>query len=230
MEAKVNIPRLMPFDAVLFDLDGTLADTLDDIADAVNHALAREGLPTHPREAYRELVGEGVERLVERAVPSDRPDLRAAVYAGVRDHYLEHMLDKTVPYEGVPEMLDSLVGRGVPMAVLSNKPAPATERIVDELFGRWPFAAVIGQTPDEPHKPDPGAALRIARRLDVDPARCLYLGDTSTDMETAVAAGMFPVGALWGFRDKEELLAHGARALIEHPPDLLPLLDHEARS
>lgn len=211
--------------AVLFDLDGTLADTLDDIADAVNYALSREGLPTHPRDAYRALLGEGVERLVEEALPPGRRDRHAAVYEGVRDYYLVHMLDKTVPYDGVPEMLDNLAARGIPMAVLSNKPAPATEHIVAELFGRWKFAAVVGQTPDEPHKPDPGAALRIAARVGVTPGECLYLGDTSTDMETAVAAGMFPVGALWGFREAEELLAHGARALIERPADLLPLLD-----
>ncbi len=217
--------RSGPCRAVLFDLDGTLADTLDDIADAVNHALAAHGLPTHPREEYKALVGEGVDRLVEKAVPAGRADLHDSVYGEVRDFYLEHMLDRTVPYDGVPEMLDRIAGRGIPMAVLSNKPAPATKRIVAELFGRWEFAAVVGQTPGEPHKPDPGSALRIAAALGAVPADCLYLGDTSTDMETAVAAGMFPVGALWGFRGAEELLAHGARALIERPLDLLPLVD-----
>jgi phosphoglycolate phosphatase len=215
--------------AVLFDLDGTLADTLDDIADAVNHALASHGLPTHPRDAYRTLVGEGVDRLVEKAVPADRAELHDSVYGGVRDYYLEHMLDKTAPYDGIPQMLDNLAARGIPMAVLSNKPGPATERIVAALFGRWTFAAVVGQTPDEPHKPDPGAALRIAAAMDAHPADCLFLGDTSTDMETAVAAGMFPVGALWGFREAEELLAYGARALIERPADLLPLVDGAPR-
>jgi phosphoglycolate phosphatase len=218
----------MRFDAVIFDLDGTLADTLDDIADAVNHALALHGAPVHPRETYRELVGEGVDRLVERALPVERQDLRAPVYAAVRDHYVAHMLDKTVPYEGVTEMLEAVARRGIPMAVLSNKPAPATERMVEELFPRTPFAAVVGHTPDLAHKPDPGSALEIAQWLGVEPARCLYLGDTSTDMETAVAAGMVPVGALWGFRDREELESHGARAVIARPLDLIPLLDGEA--
>jgi phosphoglycolate phosphatase len=215
----------MRFDAVLFDLDGTLADTLDDIADAVNHALAVHGLPRHPRDAYRELLGEGVDRLVERALPPDRQDLQASTLAAVRDHYVAHMLDRTAPYAGIPEMLDEVAGRGLAMAILSNKPAPATERIVAELFGRWRFGAVVGQTPETPHKPDPASALAIARRVGAEPARCLYLGDTSTDMETAVAAGMFPVGALWGFRDRDELEAHGARAVIERPPELIPLLD-----
>jgi len=217
----------MRYDAVLFDLDGTLADTLDDIADAVNHALAREGLPTHPRDAYRALVGEGVERLVEQAVPTGRDDLHDRVYEGVRDYYLEHMLDRTAPYPGVPELLDALLERATPMAVLSNKPALATVRIVDALFPPGTFAVVIGHSPDLAHKPDPGSALWIARELSVAPGRCLYLGDTSTDMETAVAAGMFPVGALWGFREASELLEHGALALIERPAELLPLLDGE---
>jgi len=224
---NTDIRRRMSYQAVLFDLDGTLADTLDDIADAVNHALALHGLPTHPRDAYRTLVGEGVDRLVEKAVPDNRGDLHDSVYGGVRDYYLAHMLDKTAAYDGVPDMLDALAARGIPMAVLSNKPGPATERIVAELFGRWEFAAVVGQTPEEPHKPDPGAALRIAAAVGAAPGRCLFLGDTSTDMETAVAAGMFPVGALWGFREADELLAFGARALIERPMDLIPLLDGE---
>jgi phosphoglycolate phosphatase len=215
----------MRFDAVIFDLDGTLADTLEDIADAVNHALALHGAPTHSRETYRHLVGEGVERLVERALPPERQDLKDAVYAAVRDHYIAHMLDKTVPYEGVPEMLETLAERGMPMAVLSNKPSPATEQIVEHLFPSTQFAAVVGHTPELAHKPDPASALEIARRLGAEPARCLYLGDTSTDMETAVAAGMVPVGALWGFRDREELETHGARVLIEQPLDLIPLLD-----
>lgn len=215
----------MHFDAVLFDLDGTLADTLDDIADAVNHALALHGLRTHSRDDYRLLVGEGVDRLVERALPPGRQELHGPVLAAVRDHYLAHMLDKTVPYEGIPELLDELTARGISIAVLSNKPAPATDRIVEEIFGRWRFAAIVGQTNDVPHKPDPRSALEIARRVGVDPRRILYLGDTSTDMETAVAAGMYPVGALWGFRSRDELLAYGARALVERPLDLVPLLD-----
>ena len=221
----VNIAAPMRFDAVVFDLDGTLADTLDDIADAVNHALALHGVPTHPREAYRTLVGEGVDNLVERALPPSRRELHAPVLEAVRDHYVAHMLDKTVPYEGVPELLEAVGARGIPMAVLSNKPAPATERIVEALFGPGRFAAVVGHSPELLHKPHPGSALEIARRLGVEPGRCLYLGDTSTDMDTAVAAGMVPVGALWGFRDRAELEAHGARELLERPRDLLPLLD-----
>lgn len=215
----------MEIRAALFDLDGTLVDTLDDIADAMNHALAAHGLPTHPADAYRELVGEGVDRLVERALPEGRSDLHAAVTAELRGYYTDHMLDRSVPYPEIPELLDGLAARGIPMAVLSNKPEPATRWMVEKLFGDVPFAAVAGETDGVPRKPHPEAALRIAREIGIEPGAWLYLGDTRTDMETATAAGMFPVGALWGFRDREELVAHGARALVERPRQLVGLVD-----
>lgn len=215
----------MRFDAILFDLDGTLADTLDDIAASMNWALARNDVPPHPLDAYRTLVGEGVSRLVERALPTERQHLHAAVLEDLRAHYTDHMLDRTRPYPGIPELLDALAARGLPLAVLSNKPELATRWMVDRLFARWPFTAVTGERPGVPHKPDPAAAIGIARDLSVDPARVLYLGDTSTDMETAVGAGMFGVGALWGFRDRAELEAHGASAVVAHPLEVLPLVD-----
>lgn len=215
----------MRFDAILFDLDGTLADTLDDIAASMNWALERNDLAPHPPDAYRTLVGEGVSRLVERALPAGRLDLHATVLEDLRTHYTDHMLDRSRPYDGIPELLDALTERGLPMAVLSNKPELATRWMVDRLFARWRFATVAGERPGVPHKPDPGTALEIARDLDVTPARVLYLGDTRTDMETAVGAGMFGVGALWGFRDRTELEAHGAAAIVAHPRDVLSLLD-----
>ena len=214
----------MALRAVLFDLDGTLVDTLDDIAEAMNHALAAHDLPIHPPDAYRALVGEGVARLVERALPADRAELHGPVTEALGAYYVEHMLDHSRPYPGVPELLDELVRRGVPMAVLSNKPDAATRWMVDRILGEWPFAAVAGEGAVA-RKPDPGGAIEIAARVGVDPREWLYLGDTSTDMITAVAAGMFPAGALWGFRDRAELEAHGARALAERPADVLPLLD-----
>lgn len=215
----------MTFRAVIFDFDGTLADTLDDIANAMNHALALHALPLHPRDTYRELVGEGVERLVERAVPADRRHLIGAVVAELRHYYSDHMLDRAAPYPGVPELLDRLTERRIPMAILSNKPEPATRWMVDRLFERWSFAAVVGGTDGVPLKPDPAALLGIARAIGVEPTDCVYLGDTRTDMETAVAAGVFPAGALWGFRHRAELEDHGARAVLDHPLQLLDLLD-----
>ncbi|MGH7562992.1 MAG: HAD family hydrolase [Gemmatimonadota bacterium] len=215
----------MRFDAVVFDLDGTLADTLSDIAAAMNYALARNGLHERDPDEYRSLVGEGVIRLVERAVPVDRPDLVEPVLTDLRAHYGEHMLDRTRAYPEVPELLDGLGDRGLPMAVLSNKPQAATTWMVERMFGEDRFATVRGGRDDMPLKPDPTALLEIVRALDIEPGRSAYVGDTRTDMETAVAAGVLPVGAAWGFRDRRELVEHGARAVIARPLELLQLLD-----
>lgn len=219
----------MRFRAVIFDLDGTLANTLSDIAEAMNRALTAHDLPALDPDAYRSLVGEGVERLVERSVPIDRPDLVGPVLEDLKRYYTAHMLDQTTAYPGIPELLDQLTERGLPMAVVSNKPEPATRAMVEQMFDRWRFTAVVGGTDGVPLKPDPTAVLKIARTLGVEPSVCVYLGDTMTDMQTAVAAGMYPVGVLWGFRDRDELSAHGAQALIKEPLDLLSLLDeHDA--
>ncbi len=215
----------MTFDAVVFDLDGTLADTLSDIAAAMNYALARNGLRQRDPDEYRSLVGEGVIRLVERAVPADRLDLVEPVLADLRAHYGEHMLDRTRAYPGIPELLDGLGDRGISMAVLSNKPQAATRWMVERMFGENRFAAVLGGRDDVPLKPDPSALLEIVGDLGAEPERSAYVGDTRTDMETAVAAGVLPVGVAWGFRERDELIEHGARAVIARPLELLDLLD-----
>ncbi|MCE5267188.1 MAG: HAD-IA family hydrolase [Planctomycetaceae bacterium] len=213
----------MTYNAVLFDLDGTLLDTLTDLADSTNLALRSLGFAEHPREAYRYFVGDGVEKLIERVVPTDRHDAATLIECGrrMRKEYGERWAAATRPYPGIPELLDALTERGVPMAVLSNKPAEFTRLCVSQLLPGWPFAAVVGAGPSLPKKPDPTGAKEIARRLGVAPSEVLYLGDTNTDMQTAVAAGMYPVGALWGFRTAEELTAAGARALAATPLDLL---------
>ncbi|MCR4411808.1 MAG: HAD-IA family hydrolase, partial [Thermoguttaceae bacterium] len=128
-------------------------------------------------------------------------------------------------YEGIPELLDALVARRLPMAVLSNKPQEFTRLCVERLLPRWRFATVVGAGAALPRKPDPTGALCIASEFGVSAERILYLGDTNTDMQTAVAAGMYPVGALWGFRTRDELLASGARALVERPADVLRLIE-----
>jgi phosphoglycolate phosphatase len=216
----------MPYRAVLFDLDGTLLDTLEDLADAANAMLREAGYPEHPVEAYRYFVGEGVSTLIRRAVPDSAraPEVLAECERVYRANYARTWNVKTRPYDGVPEMLDALAERGLEPAVLSNKPDDATRRCVAEFLDRWEWAVVRGHRDGVPHKPDPAAALEIARRLDLPPSDVLYLGDTGIDMRTAVAAGMFPVGALWGFREAEELTEHGARALIEEPPRLVDLV------
>lgn len=209
--------------AVLFDLDGTLLDTLADIADSMNAALAALGQPAHPVEAYRFFVGDGVEALVRRSAPAHSQDeafVRRAVGL-LRDEYGRRWDRKTRPYPGVPELLAALAGRGVPMAVLSNKPDDFTRMAVERFLPGTPFSAVRGMRPGGPKKPDPSAALDIARGIAVPPAEFVYVGDTDTDMRTARAAGMRPVGALWGFRPEEELRAHGAHGFVSEPRELL---------
>jgi phosphoglycolate phosphatase len=218
----------MTYKAALFDLDGTLLDTLDDLGDSMNAVLSARGYPTHPIRAFTEFVGDGVQNLVRRALPPDAGSNEALVAEMtplMRAEYARRWKDKTRPYDGIPEMLEALSERGLRLAVLSNKPHPATVEVVDHFFPRGRFEAVFGARPDVPIKPDAGAALDVARRLGIPPGEFLYLGDTNTDMQTATAAGMYAVGALWGFREAAELLESGARVLINHPRDFLSLLD-----
>lgn len=217
----------MRLSAVLFDLDGTLLDTLADVADATNAALAQLGFPGHPAEAYKYFIGDGMEQLAHRVLgPGPRdPDLVARCVECIRQEYARCWDHKTRPYPGVPELLDQLAARGVPMAVLSNKPQEFTQLCVERLLGRWRFGAVVGAGGQFPRKPHPAAAQHIARTLGLPPESIVYLGDTNTDMQTAVAAGMFPVGALWGFRSADELRTSGAQALVAHPMELLTFLE-----
>ncbi len=216
----------MTFQAVLFDLDGTLLDTLDDLADATNHALRELGFAEHPVEAFKYFIGDGVDNLVRRVLPPEHRDTATLLQCGqqMRKHYAQCWATKTRPYPGILELLDALSVRGVPMAILSNKPDEFTKLCVARLLPDWYFKVVVGASDRLPKKPDPAGALEIAAQLHLPPAAVLYLGDTNTDMQTAVAAGMFPVGALWGFRTAEELTTHGAKVLLPKPQDLLELL------
>jgi phosphoglycolate phosphatase len=215
------------FDAVLFDLDGTLLNTLDDIADAANRVLSSHGYPTHAVDAFRFFVGEGARTLVYRVLPADARDDATVdrMYADFRREYALNWNAKTRPYDGIPEMLDGVVERGLKIAVLSNKPDDFTRKCVDELLPRWKFDVVLGHHGGIPPKPDPAGAFDVARALGVTPEEILYLGDSSIDMRTAVASGMFPLGVLWGFRGRDELEMSGARLVISRPADLLTILD-----
>ena len=216
----------MRYKAILFDLDGTLLDTLEDLATAANRALGTLGLPAHPTDAYRVFVGDGLRTLAERILPGDERSAAQvdALVAAFEREYSRTWNERTEPYAGVPEMLDRLTGDGYRLSVLSNKPDAFTRLCVEQLLPHWTFAPLYGQRPGVPKKPDPAAALAIAAELGLDPAEVLYLGDTATDMHTARAAGMVAVGVLWGFRTADELRAAGARHLITHPGELAPLL------
>ncbi|WP_448873566.1 HAD family hydrolase [Desulfobulbus propionicus] len=216
----------MRYKAVLFDLDGTLLDTLEDLANAGNRILADQSLPVHAVEAYRYFVGDGIAMLVERILPPThrQPQQIAAAVTAFQNEYAENWNDHTAPYTGVAEMLDQLTERGVQLAILSNKPHAFTQLCVEQLLPRWAFAPVLGQRPGVPKKPDPVAALEAAEHMELRPQDILYVGDTSVDMRTARSAGMDPVGVLWGFRDADELSRAGAGWLISHPCELLPII------
>jgi phosphoglycolate phosphatase len=215
------------FKAVLFDLDGTLLDTLDDIAAAANAVLASQGAPAHPPADYRRFIGDGVATLFSRALPKEMmsEEVIARCVAGFGPAYADSWNERTAPYDGIAELLAALRERGLRLAVLSNKPHLFTLRCVEHYFPDTPFLAVVGDRPPIPRKPDPASALEIAASLKVDPGQVVYVGDSSVDMLTASRAGMLPIGVAWGFRSAAELREHGACAVIEHPRELLDLLD-----
>jgi phosphoglycolate phosphatase len=211
---------------VLFDLDGTLLYTLKDIADSVNQALGYLGLPPHQLNAYKYFVGDGRQALAIRALPENQRDTATVgkLVDYIDNEYSKRWADNTLPYEGVADLLDALTAKRIRLAILSNKPHDITQIMVSKLLGKWQFEAVVGAQSSLPKKPDPSAALQIARRLNIPPPQFLYLGDSDIDMKTATAADMYPVGVLWGYRTAQELLTNGARKLIEQPADLLQLL------
>jgi phosphoglycolate phosphatase len=216
----------MRFSGVIFDLDGTLLDTIEDIAQTMNLVFGRRGYPPFSIEDCMRMVGDGMEVLVRRALPCGSGDeaLIGEIVQEYRETYSRAWRDHSRPYPGVLELLEGLKARGVRSAVLSNKSHPFTETMTRELLP-FDFEIVRGALPGVPFKPDPSAALRIASEMDVPPAGCVFVGDTDIDMETARAAGMYPAGALWGFRDAANLKAGGASVLLALPGDLLRLFD-----
>ena len=211
--------------ACIFDLDGTLADTLESMAYVANEIMQKYGLKTLPTDNFRYYSGEGADMLMQRAL-KDAGDKELIHYEEGRRLYREMFaadpMYKVVPYEGMQETLKELKKRGIRLAVCSNKPHPAAVKVIAQLYGD-DFDMVLGQSDAIRRKPAPDGPLMIAGKFGVRPEECMYVGDTSTDMKTGKAAGMFTVGALWGFRDREELNANGAYLVAEHPTDLVKI-------
>ncbi len=212
--------------AIVFDLDGTLLDTLADIGDSANEVLRQHGFPEHDYAAYRRFIGDGVLMLFTRALPeaARQPDVVAACAHGFEESYGRHWQSKTTLYDGIAELLTILQQQSLPLTVLSNKPHVFTVKCVAEYLSEWHFEVVFGQRNEIPRKPDPAGAFEICERLKLAPAEVVYLGDSSVDMQTARNAGMLAVGASWGFRDAAELREHGANFVIDHPRELLAIL------
>ncbi len=217
----------MGYRAAVFDLDGTLANTLEDLADSMNVTLASFGLPTHPLEPYRYYVGKGMLNLARSAAPEGTDeDVLVQIRDRMVDHYRHNWSHKTRPYDGIPDLLEQLKKRGLRLAVLSNKPDEFTKDMVEKFFPGT-FEYVSGARDGVPIKPDPTAAAFIAQVFGLEPSNCLYFGDTNTDMKTGRAAGMFTVGVSWGFREVLELTEAGAQAIIDTPAEALRFLDTE---
>lgn len=212
------------YQAAIFDLDGTLLYTLDDLSDSLNEALKREGLPLHTAEEYRLMVGNGLETLVVRALPEAlrRPAYVRPVFTNFLEIYRGRQAVKTRPYDGTADMLKELLAKGVRRAVLSNKAHPNTQELVEHFFPGL-IDPAFGLRPELPPKPDPAGALEIAKIWGIPTENILFLGDSDVDVKTALAAGMRPIGAAWGYRRAEDLKAAGAAEIIASPAEFVEL-------
>ena len=213
--------------AVIFDLDGTLLNTLGDLRAATNHALEVRGLPPHSMEEIRQFIGNGIRLLICRAMPEGTPE--AEIDAALDDfkaYYAAHIHDRTVPYDGIPQLLTALRKRGIQVAVLSNKIDSASQELI-EYFFPGKTDVVFCEHVGVPRKPDPTSCRMVMQQLGVQPEQVLYVGDSGTDMQTAKNAGLYAVGVTWGFRSKEVLLEYGADVLVHRPEQILQILDSD---
>ena len=213
----------MQYKAAIFDLDGTLIDSLADLADSANEMLAGYGYPTHGLDKYRYFVGNGSRKLIERCLPADKAADSAFVdeaLAKYKECYDRNLTHKTACYAGIMDMLQTLQAKNIPLGICTNKHQSAADIIVAKLFPQDMFVSVIGDCTDLPRKPDPQKVLLIAEKMGVKPEEVAYFGDTSVDMDTAKNAGMLSIGVTWGFRPKEELVEYGAKVLLDSPLEL----------
>lgn len=206
----------------IFDLDGTLVDSLGDLADSCNNGLKKMGYPVHELEKYRYFVGDGVLKLVERILPEDKRSEEniSALKAEFDSYYNVHYADKTHPYDGIVSLLDALSAKGVKLAVASNKPDEFTKSVVNVFF-EGKFDMVLGKCPDTEKKPAPDILLKIMDALDVSADETVMIGDTNVDIRTAKNAGVSSIGCLWGFRTMEELEQAGADHIVSSPNEIL---------
>ncbi|MDY3200078.1 MAG: HAD family hydrolase [Arcobacter sp.] len=209
---------------IIFDLDGTLLDSIEDIAISMNKVLKELNLPIHKIEDYKYFVGSGVDVLVENALKESSQDMKKEVSTRFKKEYDQKLHENTKPYEGIYELLDELKKLDYNLAVLSNKPHDFTVQYVDYLFKDYGFKEVHGQKVEVPRKPDPIGAINIAKALNIPCEEIFFVGDTLVDMKTAKSAGMKAIGVLWGFRDEKELNENGADFIVKHPLDILEIV------
>ena len=209
---------------VIFDLDGTLLDSIEDIAFSMNKVLESLQLPTHKIEDYKHFVGGGVDILVENALNNQSKEIKDEVIKRFKIEYDGKLHSKTLPYDGIYELLDELKKLDINLAVLSNKPHEFTVSYVNHFFKNYNFKEIHGQKKDVPKKPDPKAALDIVKCLDSSCENTYFIGDTKIDMQTAKSANMTAIGVLWGFRDEKELRDFGADFIVSNPLEILKII------
>ena len=214
------------FRGVIFDLDGTLVDSLEDLTNAINTVLKQHGFPTHSVAACQSFIGHGVRDLVVKSLPKEyqNEEWIQRCFDEMILEYRDNCTVKTKIYDGINDLLDTLTDRGLKLAVLSNKADELTKKIVKALFPKWNFEVVAGLKIEELKKPNPIVAIEISEKMGIPVENLVFVGDTSVDMETAKSAGMHPVGVVWGFRTKAELIASGAKYILENPLDLINVL------
>lgn len=215
----------MKYTAVIFDLDGTLIDSLEDLADSANEALTKNGFNEHPLNSYKKFIGNGLRQLVKNASPeSIKETLIDTILQDLRSIYNKNYINKTRPYDNVHSMLRKLKELGIRMAICSNKPDKLANEIVEKIIGKEYFDVIYGEREGIPRKPDPTSLLEAAKHMGVKPENTIYIGDSGGDMISAKNAGMFAAGALWGFREREELLECGAQILLSDSIDLVEFI------
>lgn len=210
---------------IIFDLDGTLADTIEDLTRSMNCGLDQVNCPRRTVEECRQMVGSGLKNFVSQALPDDRQDLQNELLDAMVQHYQTNCLDKTTAYDGMPEVLASLYEKGVLLAVLTNKNQVPAETIIHYIFGKDVFPIIVGASETRKVKPDPASTLQIVSEWQLQKSEVLYVGDSDIDILTARAAGLKCVACLWGYRSRQQLTDAGAEVFIEHPRQLLDCLE-----
>ncbi|MEP3838525.1 MAG: HAD family hydrolase [Algibacter sp.] len=215
----------MSYKAVIFDLDGTLVNSIEDIADAMNSVLKSSNYPTHNYEDYLNFVGSGIKSLVTKALPNNSRNVQQTEmgFNAMMDIYSNNYNNKTKPYDGITKLLDTLKSRNLKLCILSNKEDTLTKKVASALLPNY-FESVDGLTAEANKKPNPVKALEISKNLGIKPEDIIFVGDSDVDVQTANNANMLAVGVSWGFRKKEELIANGAKLIIDHPLELIAIL------
>ena len=222
----------MNIKGIIFDLDGTLLNSIEDLAESMNIVLNNNGFPTHEIHIYEKFIGNGILSLVKNALPDSHNDEDTIIeyFDSMYEIYTSNCTNKTKPYDGVSELLEVLTSRNIKIAVLSNKADELTKKAVDTLLSNWNFESIHGLTEETTKKPNPIKALEICEAMGNSPKEMIFVGDSGIDIETGVNAGMITIGVTWGFRSKEELIQSGADHIIDHPLDLLEILEKTQNS